>query len=119
MQKSKGRTDRRNVHIEKVGTQNSLMFINKNKFTITFLLSVHLRCEFWYVCVHVFKNTMVQLNILLSRHSYVLDQCYYYSIVIKKIWPDCPFKAMRRKVRIMPRYREKAMIVSFSIDFYK
>lgn len=34
--------------------------------------------------VHIFVNTVVQLNIPLPRHSYVLDQCYYYSTVIEK-----------------------------------
>lgn len=34
--------------------------------------------------VHIFVNTVVQLNIPLSRHSYVLDQCYYYSTMIEK-----------------------------------
>lgn len=35
--------------------------------------------------VHVFMTTTVQLNIPLSRHSYVLDQCYYYSSVIQNV----------------------------------
>lgn len=51
----------------------------------------------------VFMNTVVQLNIPLSRHSSVLDQCYYSTD--KKIWSDCPFKATRREASFIFRLR--------------
>lgn len=57
------------------------MFENKVKFTI---VAGWICYVCFGMCVHVGKNTLVQLNIPLSRHSYVLDQCYSYSFVIKK-----------------------------------
>lgn len=79
--------------------------------------SGELWCVFWWVRA-CFMNTVVQLNIPLSRHSYVLDQCYHYSSMITKIWSDCPFKVLGREARFKPRHRGKAVIVPPSINFF-
>lgn len=77
--------------------------------------SGELWCVFWWVRA-CFMNTVVQLNIPLSRHSYVLDQCYHYSSMITKIWSDCPFKVLGREARFKPRHSDCSSIYQFFLQ---
>lgn len=61
-------------------------------------------------------NTVVLLNISLSRHSFVLDQCCHYSTMIKT---SSKIALLRIEASLMLRHRGMAMSLSSLVDFYK
>lgn len=127
MFKPRETTDKRNMHLKKAGDAKQQP-VTCHVYTKTEgrqiynpLIRVWSNDAGFGEHVHIFKNTTGQLNIPLSRHSYLLDQCYYYSLWYKKrkIQSDCPFKAASREAGVILRHRAKAMIVNSAIDFYK
>lgn len=79
----------------------------KNKSTVVIFLCVDV-CVCVCACFEKYHGTTKYTSVqtFLRVRSVLLFLCD------KKIWPDWPFMAMRGKVRIMPRYREKPVIVS-------